>query len=200
MTEIVLGRTTRNVAVAEAEIPDGAEDAELIIARARKAGAELLWVHGGDLAASGFTERPGYVRLRAGLANTRTASDIDVPAADTYGRLLARCYLDMWGHKYVDLQTARPPAGATVLALRGEGEYVGICRLWPDRRYVDGPGVIPESRTAERSAALLIRACRVLGEGPVEVETWGDSPETVAAYEAHGFTVVHRQRGWELNL
>lgn len=193
-----MGRTTEGTTVAEVDLADGGDVpvADLLTA-ARNRGAALLWVHGGDLRAAGFRPAPGYVRLHADRPVAGEPLDPVEPAA--YGALLARAYLGMWGHKHVEPDPPLP-ADAVALALREDGEHVGLCRLWPDRRLVDGPGLVPGRRTPDRAARLLGAACALLGEGPVEVETWGEAPGTITAYAALGFRVARHDPGWELRL
>ncbi|HET7326604.1 MAG TPA: hypothetical protein VFJ14_04885 [Nocardioidaceae bacterium] len=202
MSDIALGRTTSGELVAEAELSADSTGAaavvEAVVEAAKEHGASLLWVHGGDLAAAGFTATPGFVRLHA--EHVLGVPTLTAPPPEAYGPLLARCHLGLWGHHYVDAETARPPPGCTVLALQDATGYVGMCRLWAGERRVDGPGVVPGSRTSERYLQLLVAACGVLGDGPVEVQTWGDTPDTIAAYESLGFEVVEHRRGWELRL
>jgi hypothetical protein len=65
---------------------------------------------------------------------------------------------------------------------------------------IDGPGVLPERRSADAYASLLVSACAVLGAGPADLDSWGDADETIEAYEDLGFDIVERVQGWELEL
>jgi hypothetical protein len=67
-------------------------------------------------------------------------------------------------------------------------------------RWIDGPGVVPSLRTPERYARLVQGAAAHLGEGPAVLDSWGDSPSTLAAYTGLGFEVVESVSGWELDL
>ena len=40
----------------------------------------------------------------------------------------------------------------------------------------------------------------LLGPGPADLDSWGDSEEVLEAYEDLGFDVVERVQGWELVL
>lgn len=77
---------------------------------------------------------------------------------------------------------------------------VGLCLVWPEPRLVDAPGVLPEARSPDAYASLLLHACAVLGEGPATLESWGDAESVLEAYEDLGFDVVERVQGWELAL
>lgn len=193
-----MGRATDGTPVAEVEHENGSFDVAGLVAEARRRGARLLWVHGGDLSAHGFRPVHGYVRLHA----DRVTGGESLPPveADAYGPLLAEAYRGLWGHKHVDPARGLPTDGSVVIRLSEGGEHVGLCRYWPDERVVDQPGVIPGRRTPERKARLLAAACSDLGEGPVDVDTWGEDPESLAAYLALGFVVTHRDTAWELRL
>ena len=113
--------------------------------------------------------------------------------------LLERCYVGLWGHWRPDpalvAETAsRPQVHHLVLP---EG---GICRVHTGERLIDAPGLVPEVRSPERYVRLVLGAAAVLGEGPADLESWGDDPETLGAYEALGFRTEVRLRGWRAAL
>jgi hypothetical protein len=60
--------------------------------------------------------------------------------------------------------------------------------------------LLPEGRSADAYASLLMSACAELGPGPADLDSWGDAEETIEAYEDLGFDVVVRVQGWELEL
>jgi hypothetical protein len=60
--------------------------------------------------------------------------------------------------------------------------------------------VLPAGRSADAYASLLVSACTLLGEGPADLDTWGDTDEVLEAYEDLGFDLVERVQGWELVL
>jgi hypothetical protein len=148
-------------------------------------------------ATDGFTPAEGYRRLHA--QRPVRGDPLEPVEGDAYGPLLAEAYRGLWGHKHVDPACPLPTDGSVVLGLR-EDEYVGLCRLWPVERLVDQPGVIPGRRTPARKARLLAAACAYLGEGPVDVDTWGEDADSLAEYEALGFVVTGHEQGWELRL
>ena len=163
---------------------------------ARAAGAELLWVHtNADLAPHGFRRAGAYVRMRAEEAPVRAGRDVPLLDERDYADVLARSYRGLWGHKHAS-PLAEPPAGAVVVGV----PVVGICRVWPADRLIDGPGVLPEGRSPDAYASLLLSACVALGPGPADLDSWGDADDVLEAYEDLGFDVVERVQGWELAL
>jgi hypothetical protein len=164
-------------------------------AAARAAGAELLWVHSNDdLSAHGFRRAGAYVRMRAEEVPLRGREPSILEERD-YAEVFARAYSGLWGHKYVS-PLAEPPESAVVVGL----PVVGLCRVFPAERLIDGPGVLPEGRSADAYASLLVAACAVLDAGPADLDSWGDAEETIEAYEDLGFDIVERVQGWELEL
>ena len=162
---------------------------------ARADGAELLWVHSNDeLSAHGFRRAGAYVRMHADEVPVRERTP---PLLEErgYAETLARAYAGLWGHKHVS-PLAQPPENAVVVGL----PVVGLCRVWTAERLIDAPGVLPEARSPDAYASLLLSACVVLGPGPADLDSWGDDPEVLEAYEDLGFDVVERVQGWELAL
>lgn len=181
---------------------DGKEVVELDAFRpssvdaARATGAELLWVHtNDDLSAHGFRRAGAYVRMHADEAPVRANRSIPLLEERDYAETLARAYSGLWGHKHVS-PLAVPPQDAVVVGV----PVVGLCRVWKDDRLIDAPGVLPEAREPDAYASLLLHACAVLGEGPADLDSWGDADEVIEAYEDLGFDVVERVHGWELTL
>jgi hypothetical protein len=195
--EFVEAVSSDGLRVLEAELGD--EEARAWIARARTAGAEMLWLHGNtDLAAHGFERLPGYVRMR--MESAPPGEPLPALPPEQYATTLDGAYHGLWGHKLV-AGNAQPPPQAVVLALDDEsGKPVGLCTVFPAERLVDGPGVLPHARTAAAYVRLLLGACAELGPGPVDLDSWGDSPTVIDAYEDVGFVVVERTAGWQLRL
>ena len=164
-------------------------------AAARAEGAELLWVQtNDDLSEHGFRRAGAYIRMHADEVPVRKREPSLLEERD-YAEVLARAYSGLWGHKLVS-PLAEPPEGAVVVGV----PVVGLCRVWPEKRYIDGPGVLPDGREPDAYASLLVSACTVLGAGPADLESWGDAEDTIEAYEDLGFDVVERVQGWELKL
>jgi len=173
----------------EAFAPAGAD-------AARAEGAELLWVHTNeDLSAHGFRRAGAYVRMHADDVPLRQRVEPTLLEERDYAEVLARAYAGLWGHKHVS-PLAEPPEGSVVVGV----PVVGLCRVFPAERLIDGPGVLPEGRSADAYASLLLQACAVLGAGPADLDSWGDGDDVLEAYEDLGFDVVERVQGWELAL
>jgi hypothetical protein len=198
MGDIVLSRSTDGRRVAEVDLEDTTTPVAELVDEARRRGAELVWAHGGRPDVAGFVELPGYAHLHA--ENPVAGRPLPPIGADAYGPLLARAYLGQWGHKWVDPDRPLPTDGSVVLGLSEEREPVGLCRVWPEQRVVDQPGVVPERRGAARTVRLLGAACALLGPGAVDVDSWGEAPEILEACASLGFAVTERQQGWELRL
>ncbi|HEY6961436.1 MAG TPA: hypothetical protein VI408_06035 [Gaiellaceae bacterium] len=163
---------------------------------ARASGAQLAWVHtNDDLGAHGFRRAGAYVRMHADDVPLRRNREPPLLDRRDYAAVLDRAYLGLWGHKQVT-PDARPPLDAVVVGV----PVVGLCRAWPDDRLLDGPGVLPEARSPDAYASLLLHACTAIGEGPADLDSWGDSDDVIEAYEDLGFDVVERVQGWELEL
>lgn len=162
---------------------------------ARSEGAELIWVHtNDDLDAYGFRRAGAYVRMHAESVPVRKREVPRIEERD-YAEVLARAYAGLWGHKHVS-PLAEPPEDAVVVGV----PVVGLCTVFPGARLIDGPGVLPEGRSPDAYASLLVSACTLLGEGPADLDSWGDEPDVLEAYEDLGFDVVERVQGWELIL
>ena len=175
-----------------------ADEIRATVAAARQCGAWRLWAYGGDLESYGFRADGGYTRLHA----TECPPGEELPIETDPARvalLVAGAYLGVWGHKeigedFAERVAAQPNLTHVVL------DDVGICRIDRDARVIDGPGVAPGARTLERYLRLVLAACAVLGPGEATIESWGDSPEVLAAYQTLGFAIAERLDGWSLDL
>ena len=183
--------------VLEADL-DGRDVAEWI-SRAREVDAELLWLHtNADLSSYGFERFPGYVRMRTEAPPG--GEPLPRLKPELYAATLDGAYRGLWGHKLVP-DDAEPPAEAVILALEdGHDAPVGLCRVFPADRLVDGPGVLPQARTVAAYMRLLLGACACLGPGPVDLESWGDQAAVIDAYREAGFEIVESTAGWQLAL
>jgi hypothetical protein len=195
--EVVFSRSTTGDAVAEVDLDETSLTVADVVDQARAHGAELVWAHGGN-PGDPFEPRSGYAHLRA--VEPRPGAPLPLVGAQEYGPLLAAAYLGQWGHKWVEPDRRLPTDGSVVLALREQDVAVGLCRVWPEQRLIDMPGVVPALRGVERTLRLLGAACAVLGPGPVDVDSWGESPEVLRECARLGFVVTEQQRGWELRL
>jgi hypothetical protein len=194
--DVLTGVSSDGVSFVEAELGNG--DPEDVVEQARERGTTLVWVHtNSDLSRFGFSRRSGYVRLHTEAVPSGEALS---RLADTdYARTLAGAYRGLWGHRQVAAD-AIPSPGAVVLGLHDGAEPIGLCRVFPEERLVDGPGLLPEARDAGSYARLLLGACAVLGPGPADLDSWGDSADVISAYVGLGFAVVEQIGGWELRL
>ena len=188
----MLSTTTDGRRVFEEELTE--DDPRALIAEAREHDADVVWVHANaDLTPFGFAKRDGYTRLHADHAPPGEALPL-LPASD-YAHVLAAAYHGMWGHKQVSPDALPPSAGAVV----GVGP-IGLCRVFPAERLIDGPGVQAGRRTVANYVRLLRGGCAALGPGPADLDSWGDAPEVIAAYCDLGFEIVEQTAGWELSL
>lgn len=198
MGDVLLCRNTEGETVAEVDFGDTALTLPEIIDRARALRASILWAHGSISGEDVLEAKPGYARLRA---EQPVAGDpLPLVEPGDYAALMGEAYAGMWGHKWVDPAESLPTDGSVVLSLAEDGVPIGLCRVWPAQRLVDQPGVVPEHREPRHQVRLLAAACALLGPGPVDVDTWGESPHVLDAYGRLGFVVTERLRGWELRL
>lgn len=122
-----------------------------------------------------------------------------------------RCYAGLWGHHMVTeavvaewVPTLR--LDHLHLLLAPDGSLAGMCRVERPGDavpYIDAPGVVPKERGGELYGPLLLAACSALRrEGPraIEVESWGDTEETLARYQHLGFGVVRQALAFECSL
>jgi hypothetical protein len=118
-----------------------------------------------------------------------------------------RCYEGLWGHNTVTpaaLEHWLPTLDTRgVFFLFGsDGALVGMVRATPqaaDGRLVgmvDAPGVVAQWRSADLYRPLLLHALAWLTpQAPTDyrIESWGDDPAVIAAYQAVGFTITRRE-------
>jgi len=183
--------------VAMADLRDAAPPAPAI-AEARAGGAVELWAYGHGLDEHGFEPTPGYARLHAdALPPGEPLPESD--DLDEIVGLLERCYVGLWGHWLPDrvlvAQTVAKPQ-VRHLTLGDEG----ISRVHVSERLIDAPGLLPAARSPDAYARLVRGAAALLGDGAADLESWGDQPETIGAYEALGFRVEVRLQGWRLPI
>ena len=196
MTDFLEAISSDGRRVLETDLGD--ESAAVWIERARDREVELLWLHTNrDLADDGFERFPGYVRMRA--ESPPRGEPLPRLQPEHFAATQDAVFRGLWGHKLV-ARDAAPPAGAVVVGLYEQEEPVGLCTIFPADRLVDGPGVVRAARRPDAYTRLLLAACAELGPGSVDVDSWGDDPAVIAAYEELGFSVVERNGGWQLQL
>ena len=195
-TRFALFRAIDGTRVAETDLRRGVGTAAALIEEAREAGAQKLWVYATAVDAElGFRRSGGYARLEADRPIADRV-DLATPPFEIVRRLQLDCFAGVWGHH----EPSEPDPADTFVGLHEAGEWIGICELEPAARWIDGPGVIAGLRTPDRYARLVRGAAALLPAGPVALETWGDSEETIESYVQLGFDVVEYVPGWELVL
>ena len=126
-----------------------------------------------------------------------------------------RGFCDMWGHHENTAGGVKPeelgewnkiwdPNGI-FLAFAPDGSVIGSCRAEPGdpEDLVDEPGVAPEHRRHRLQRPMVLTALRWLraqNRRPVRLESWGDTPETVALYEEIGFELAEHAISWKYDL
>jgi hypothetical protein len=199
MAELHVSVSADGFRVVEADLSAAsADEIQATIADAKQCGAWRLWAYGGDLESHGFRADGGYTRLHAAECLPGEALPTEADPA-VVALLFAEAYRGVWGHKeigddFAERVAAQPHLVHVVL------DGVGISRIDPAARLIDGPGVSTDARTLVRYVRLVSAACAVLGPGEATIESWGDSPDVLAAYEALGFAVAERLDGWSLDL
>jgi len=181
--------------VAMADLRDGSPPAPAV-AEARTGGAVEVWAYGHGLDEHGYEPANGYTRLHVDSLPPGeplpTTDDLDAIVA-----LLERCYIGLWGHWLPDRELVAQTVAKPHLRHPVDGDE-GICRVNTAERLIDAPGLVPDARSPERYARLVLGAAALLGDGPADLESWGDPAETIGAYEALGFRAEVRLQGWRL--
>jgi hypothetical protein len=174
----------------------GAESLARLIEDARRAGVGAIWARASELdVGPGFRARGGYARFEA--ERLPTPAELAPPPLRQVRALQSACFSGVWGRAE---PAEEPDPDLLFVGLYESGAWVGICGVDVDDRSIDGPGLLPGFRTADRYARLVRGAATLVRNGPVTLESWGDSEETLVAYRALGFVLVEYQPGWELLL
>ncbi len=134
-------RSPAGVPIAEIElVPDETAQLTELASEAAREGARRLCVYSmADLSGAGFEPREGYRRL---TADDAPAGDpLPVLDAPTVRDVWPRSFVAQWGHHLVEPADYDAIPGAVFLGLPdGSGRWLGICRVEPGRRHIDGPG------------------------------------------------------------
>ena len=174
---------------------------EALLDLARASNVEVVWIHGGDFSSAGFTRRQGFIRLSCTWAKpTHSRDELCLLSENERVELMNSAYGGVWGHHPYDPALDSSDTGRCAAGTYVDDHAVGICTFWPDQRLVDGPGLRPPYRNAERKVELLRLVCNELGEGSIELETWGEDSESLALYRQLGFDEIENEVGWELRL
>ncbi len=127
-------------------------------------------------------------------------------------RIMNRAYSDLWGHSLATpevwahiVETYTPE---NLFLLFSSDEAIGCTgfRLIEGETSsgsLDGPGLVPEYRTAELYSMVAAWGLKNLAKKrakPVTLETWGEADETISAYQHLGFKIVFTELGYQKRL
>lgn len=176
----------------------------------------------------GFTPVSAYTRMT--FSGTQTFPVPDVPEGfvicsyEQVGRMdvlvdvMNRGYQGLWGHHWITVEEMAEwfPQLTTeglFLLFGPDGKVAGICRAEMSEHlsalrgvstgWIDAPGVVVEYREDAFYQLLLLTALRWLvphSPSVIELESWGDATQTLAAYCTLGFTVVQEAISYRLLL
>lgn len=165
----------------------------------------------------GFAQVSAYVQLHADAAQSfpppewpdgfsirSWRGEADLETLTEAGN---RCYGDQWGHLLATLDDWRqwlPEIDTRGLAFlfAADGALVGMSRATLRERdgrrvgVIDAPGLVPAWRSVQLYRALMLHAVSWLAaqdSAAYTVESWGDDPAVIAAYQALGFAVTQRE-------
>lgn len=127
------------------------------------------------------------------------------------------CYAEQWGHHPVSLERVEQwlqhfNLDGLFFMFAPDHTLVGMCRSEPSLQrterngqptgYIDAPGMIPAFRAQPLYRALLSHAAHWLSpdNSILELESWGDAPETIKLYQDLGFGVLRQQHIYQLAL
>jgi mycothiol synthase len=140
-----------------------------------------------------------------------TRSYDQVQRLDLFVQATNRGYEGQWGHLHTSAEEMalwfpRLKQEGIVLLFGPDGEIAGVGRaalseeLTAQRGvptgHIDAPGVVPAYRQSGLYVPLLLTLIRwLLTEKPVriEVESWGDDPQTLALYRDLGFRLAREE-------
>lgn len=199
----------------------GASDARVYANAEHKAPNDFLLKHG-------FAPVAAYTRMT--VAGKHGFPPPDMPAGfmvRSYAEVrdmrvmleaLNRGYEGLWGHRNVSEEEMAewfpqlPPEGVFLL-FASDGSVAGTVRAEMNKHLselrgtttglVDAPGIVPEYRQSHLYRPLILTALHWLAaQNPshIELESWGDAPETLAVYHALGFKTVQEQISYRLAL
>ncbi|MEM8534881.1 MAG: GNAT family N-acetyltransferase, partial [Chloroflexota bacterium] len=127
-------------------------------------------------------------------------------------------FAGLWGHHTVteaDVTQALPSLtwDGVFLLFAPDNKIAGICCAHCHAQrtkhngqptgYVDSPGVVPAHRSESLYQALLLHAVQWLHtqhQTRVELESWGDTAETIQSYEQLGFIIIRQQLAYQREL
>jgi len=196
----------------------------------RHAEVESLLLARGFSRVSHYTRMraPGEVAGHAAAPTWPAGFTVSSYANDQrFDRLLTAfntCFLGQWGHNHLsadDLRAWLPSfdLDGVFLAFASNGQVAGMCRVELDKAtgahdghqagHLDAPGVAPDYRSAGLYLPLALvglrrlAACAAVAGQPlttITLESWGDSPETLALYQGLGFAVEQQEYSYRWDV
>ena len=173
----------------------------------------------------GFTPRSTYTRMT--IPTTQVFPPSTFPLGffkrryvqlQLFMQAINTCYEGMWGHHNINaeemsewLPTLTPegifllfaPDNTIVGIIRAEAsDHLSELRGVPTG-LIDAPGVVPAYRDNDLYSPLLLTALQWLAPQKlesIELESWGDAPETLALYQHLGFTITQVQVSYHQDL
>lgn len=141
-----------------------------------------------------------------------------IERVDLYTEALNRCYEGYWGHlrcteeEVTQFLSTLNHAGIFLL-FAPDGTIAGTCRanlseqLTEERKaptgLIDAPGIVAQYREANLSLALLLTVIHwLLPQDPeiLEIESWGESPDTLEHYRSLGFSTTKEEISYRRSL
>ena len=118
-----------------------------------------------------------------------------------------RGYEGQWGHLHVTEEEVvaflpQLNSAGIFLLFAPDGSIAGSCRANISAEdaartaLIDAPGIVPEYRAANLALPLLLATIHwLLPQEPaiLELEGWGDAPETIALYCSLGFQTIKEE-------
>jgi mycothiol synthase len=166
------------------------------------------------MAASGSLEFP-LPDIPAGFA---IRSYDQIQQEDLFMEAVNRGYEGLWGHHQLNHEELMvwlpqlPPEGIFLL-FTPDGSIAGICRAEMSAHLttlrgtitglIDAPGVVSAYRNNNLYLPLLLTALHwLVSQSPtaIELEAWGDSPDTLALYQTLGFTPIQEAISYQHHL
>jgi ribosomal protein S18 acetylase RimI-like enzyme len=116
-----------------------------------------------------------------------------------YARALDASYADLWGHGFASLELVQTmlltlDPQDVFLVVDASGLDVGCAGITKGTaQLIDAPGMVLAHRSAKNYQAVLAAALtRLEPDSVVMLNSWGDTEETIAAYEQLGFVESKR--------
>jgi GNAT superfamily N-acetyltransferase len=141
-----------------------------------------------------------------------------IQRVNLYTEALNRSYEGIWGHlqstqEEVAQWLPQLNSAGIFLLFAPDGTLAGTCRADFSKHLtkaqgaltalIDAPGIVPGYRDAHLSLPLLLTVIHWLlpqHPGVLELESWGDTPETLQRYCSLGFRVVKEEISYRLIL